>query len=82
MEQGRIQIAHVEADVLRRSGASLQTMQATPRTPDSTRVRTPEPLPANVYLFLTWSVVLFTRDQHETTPECRTLTADVLRFYM
>lgn len=60
MEQGRIQIAHVEADVLRRSGASLQTMQATPRTPDSTQVRTPEPLPANVYLFLTWSVVLFT----------------------
>lgn len=32
MEQGQIRIAHVEADVLKRSGAELQTVQ--PSSPE------------------------------------------------
>lgn len=47
MEQGQIRIARVEADVLKRSGAELQTVQPsspdhrTSATPGSTQVRKP-----------------------------------------
>lgn len=56
-EQGQVRIAHVGEDVLKRTGASLQTVeQSSPEqrqswTPDSTQVRKPGGHPSGFMLF-------------------------------